>query len=791
MTTFNTGNAVPSADARDRFDNSQTFDEVINGGLTYYPNRVGNNVLSLKGMSDLFNAAQLDRENEFEADQGQREAVFQQFLEGTGWSSLGAYGAGVVITSHTQTVDYLGQPYSLKPSVPASLDAPYVTTGVWATEGVNFKLVGDNSLRQDLADPLLGANIVALPDPLAPAFLKVTSDILNFEAVSVLQNIPKTEWAKIRSRTSDYLTTSAFNDLLAAMRDAKRGKLIVPKGLFRVGGRVGLDYAAYAEIEIEGEVGAEIRNMAYTPTLVFQGSASNLIKASIRRLKVVLDNPDGYTGIMGPKTVFVRYCVDSSLEDIIEEGAIGFGISMQNAINCRGERLVARNHKGGMTGAVGTDGIHFTAVTGATLVDCWSEQVADDCVSVGSFDPAWPSTDVKIVRCGGRQSMGSAVKLYRMIEGVTITDPWADGTMIGGVSLYDDRSDAGSTYGRFIRDVTISGLKARGISNVVGAYNRAAFNIYAQNGTQSSEFSDIRFLDSNARNCISGVVTKIDAPATVRNLEVSRFKLKDQTIAPGLNPCVLIQGASGLLTLHDIQGENLAEGLISLDNQPAAFNSPFTDAVISIKRNRVLNYGLSMAADPTTQPAAIFVRPGDKTMVINFAGNEAYQQTFDGSTSARAPFHFGGDISPLSVINARSCAADVSNPVSMALLGGAGFDGARLNALPVTGTWLVGWSVHNTLFTGTAGTTRKWECSISGTFGALTGVTATGAAGSNLVSLSDASALFAGVFLTISGARYRVIKISGNDIRVDSKLPGVLTAAAVQYAAPSFSVITA
>lgn len=159
MTTFNTGNAVPSADARDRFDNSQTFDEVINGTLTYYANRVGNNILSLKGMADLFNAAQLSRENEFEADQAEREAAFQQFLDGTGWSSIGAYGAGVVITSHTQTVDYLGQPYSLKPSIPASLDTPYVTTGVWATEGANFKLVGDNSLRQDLA-ALGGANMV-------------------------------------------------------------------------------------------------------------------------------------------------------------------------------------------------------------------------------------------------------------------------------------------------------------------------------------------------------------------------------------------------------------------------------------------------------------------------------------------------------------------------------------------------------------------------------------------------------------------------------------------------------
>lgn len=159
MTTFNTGNPVPSADARDRFDNSQTFDQVINGGLTYYPNRIGQNVMSLKGMENLFNAAQVDRTNAFNAAQAAREEVFQQYIEGSGWTSLGAYAAGVSISSHTQTVDYLGQAYSLKPSIPATVTAPYITTGNWATEGVNFKLVGDNSLRQDLASAT-GASLV-------------------------------------------------------------------------------------------------------------------------------------------------------------------------------------------------------------------------------------------------------------------------------------------------------------------------------------------------------------------------------------------------------------------------------------------------------------------------------------------------------------------------------------------------------------------------------------------------------------------------------------------------------
>ena len=165
MTTYNTGNPVPSSDARDRHDNSQTLDEVVNGDSASYTTRTGKQVISLGGMSSRFNNAQDEREVEFNLSQEEKQEAFQSFLDGTGWSSLGAYGAGVAITSHTQTVDYQGQPYQLKPSIPASLDAPYITTGAWATEGVNFKLVGDNSLRQDMADPAVGASILSYAQP--------------------------------------------------------------------------------------------------------------------------------------------------------------------------------------------------------------------------------------------------------------------------------------------------------------------------------------------------------------------------------------------------------------------------------------------------------------------------------------------------------------------------------------------------------------------------------------------------------------------------------------------------
>lgn len=160
MTTYNTKNPVPSADARDRYDNSQVFDELMNGPAPSTPDRLGVLRQSWAGMEAAFAGSETDRAE-----------AFQTFLANSGWSSLGAYGVGIQIISHSQTVDYQGQPYQLKSTVPASLDAPYVTTGNWSVEGVNFKLVGDTPLRQELGGStspnggaaLIGRAVVSVP----------------------------------------------------------------------------------------------------------------------------------------------------------------------------------------------------------------------------------------------------------------------------------------------------------------------------------------------------------------------------------------------------------------------------------------------------------------------------------------------------------------------------------------------------------------------------------------------------------------------------------------------------
>lgn len=374
MTTYNTGNPVPSADARDRYDNSQTFDDVINGTLTYYANRIGNNILSLKGMADLFNAAQLER-----------DAAFQQFIEGTGWSSLGAYGAGVVITSHTQTVDYLGQPYSLKPSIPASLDAPYVTTGNWATEGANFKLVGDNSLRHDLAE-LSGAYEVGWEySPLTQAIrtvgeklsgLEVDLDDFDYLAVGYTLGGDKSTW--------DWGPSFTAADARLNSVSSNGGTIRVKQGTYGLGSNANLVGLG------KNLIGAGVRATEFRALPGYTGDMITFTNSSYciaRGFKVVGRGGTTQRGVYMPYRPDAGVTLQNKIESVQVEN-VAEGIALENPIHCslrdvRTDRActlfgLRSQFKAGLGAGQGG--------TNLSVQDCWfqAHETTGTCVYVNS-----------------------------------------------------------------------------------------------------------------------------------------------------------------------------------------------------------------------------------------------------------------------------------------------------------------------------------------------------------------------------------------------------------------------
>lgn len=88
------------------------------------------------------------------------QAQYDAFEQGAALYVIGDYAAGLVISAYNKIFRKDGEFYRAA----ASLDLPYTLTGNWATESVNFVSVGDDVLRQDLAnatDPAKGATMVA------------------------------------------------------------------------------------------------------------------------------------------------------------------------------------------------------------------------------------------------------------------------------------------------------------------------------------------------------------------------------------------------------------------------------------------------------------------------------------------------------------------------------------------------------------------------------------------------------------------------------------------------------
>ena len=123
MTTYNTGNALGSSDARDLYDNAENIDNFANGSANTYQDRLGVTRKSLAGMRN----------------------AFDDFIESSGYTVPVGYTSGIVLSEYNQLIEYSGEFYKLKAG-----QAPYTTTGTWGTDSAKLVSVGDATLRQEL-----------------------------------------------------------------------------------------------------------------------------------------------------------------------------------------------------------------------------------------------------------------------------------------------------------------------------------------------------------------------------------------------------------------------------------------------------------------------------------------------------------------------------------------------------------------------------------------------------------------------------------------------------------------
>lgn len=129
MTTYNTGNPVPSTAVKDLYDNAENLDYLLLGLQDYYPDRLGVRRISYRGI----------------------ENQAQTALVNTGFEEIGDYDTDgpLTITRRNQVFTKDGQFYGAS----AALVLPYTTVSNWVTDLPNFVSRGDFVLRQDLAAP--------------------------------------------------------------------------------------------------------------------------------------------------------------------------------------------------------------------------------------------------------------------------------------------------------------------------------------------------------------------------------------------------------------------------------------------------------------------------------------------------------------------------------------------------------------------------------------------------------------------------------------------------------------
>lgn len=122
--------------------------------------RFDNIIKNFDDLAEVFTTA-------FNSAQAVRALEFQQFLENSGFEVPVPYVSGMTITRPTQVVNYLGDDYRVN-----TIYLPLTTT-TWAADSEKMVMIGNDALREELADPAVGPSQIAfsMAVPYAPSTL--------------------------------------------------------------------------------------------------------------------------------------------------------------------------------------------------------------------------------------------------------------------------------------------------------------------------------------------------------------------------------------------------------------------------------------------------------------------------------------------------------------------------------------------------------------------------------------------------------------------------------------------
>lgn len=199
MSTKPTNNPIPSESPKDLKFNAGNFDKVMNSDEEAYQDRFGKARLTMAGF----------------------EAEAQRVLSSVGYSELGDWELGKVITGRNQIVFYNGSWYRYNGELPYTIDTP--------EPGEDWVNVGDAYVRGDLSSDLPGNgdSMVAVKQPYDGS-VKITQHEKNSQSLGIK------DFGATGDGSSD--DSGAFNKLKSAASMMKRSIINLAGGLFNLSG---------------------------------------------------------------------------------------------------------------------------------------------------------------------------------------------------------------------------------------------------------------------------------------------------------------------------------------------------------------------------------------------------------------------------------------------------------------------------------------------------------------------------------------------------------------------------
>lgn len=406
------------------------------------------------------------------------------------------------------------------------------------------------------------------------------------------------------------------------------------------------------------------------------------------------------------------------------------------------------------------DGIHINGgVTNFSVISNSVANTGDDGIAVVSYVTDGNSCENfvvadNLVRGGGARGITVAGGRRGVVSGNQISNMAAAGLMVLRDGTYE-------TFG--VSDVTLIGNQIIAPAQTI---DNGGIHIGGANVTYPIE--RIRVLSNSVINAgLHGIYLATSASKQV--------ELKDNIIAS--------PEAAGILANFGTDLSIEGNAVLAPGSQGVNVAGAVT-GVLRLNGNTVRDANASNGASSVSfeiHGDLLDAVDCDDNIVVDTVGNSTYPFVFYVCPNVR---YGAGNI--VKVVGTQKVPAFTSGaiatyrPPSMQSVG---------TAAPTAGTWDRGAQIWNS--TPAAGGAPGWVCTTAGTFGTLDSVTADTTSGSPLVTVSSATGLASGQYITIAGVSgtRQIRSVSGNTVTLTTNADATVAAGAVAYVTPVFKAL--